>query len=181
MKYHTPTQGSYESGLTAKLMYNLVDSLIKKHITQEDIKRTDEKYNAHSPEKLWEKPEITGELEEFVMSYLIDDLQPPLPGFEQIFTRDETHSSVEENLADYLGKLKQHYGTMTEAHNAFSELSNKIRKRGEKLYEECHNIHSLKKGKELIKVNAEDAFGHIWFLYHSIKSIIDDFGVQPQS
>ena len=40
MKYCPPTQGPYESGLTAKLMYNIVDSLIKKSITQEKDSQT---------------------------------------------------------------------------------------------------------------------------------------------
>lgn len=180
MKYQAPTQGHYESGLIAKLMYNIVDSLIKKRITQEDIGITNKKYHADSPEKLWEKPEIKSELEDFIMSYLFTNLNEPLPGFEEIFKGDKM--TQEPNLEAYRSNLEQYYGSTDKAHEAIYGLSDKIIKRGERLGIEAHKIRSLKKGKQLIINNAADAFGQlVTGIYGHIDLTLNNFRNQIQS
>ncbi|MEK6948860.1 MAG: hypothetical protein AABX34_01470 [Nanoarchaeota archaeon] len=181
MKYIPPKQGTYESGLTAKLMYNLVDGLIKKHITPEAVKRIDEHYGSPSPAKLWEKPEIRSELEEFVISYLLDNLQPPLPGFEDVFKREGGRVKIEAgNLENYVGRLEQEYSSRDEAHRIIFELFGKVKKRGERLYGEIDKIYNVK-GKQLIQHNARDAFGHIAAIYSFIELDIREIGIPHQS
>lgn len=183
MKYHEPAQGTYESGLTARLMYNQVDSLIRRHTTKEDIERTREKFgNLLFWGKLWDKPEIRSELEEFVMSYLTENLQPPLPGFEEIFVREGSDVEInKEKLGLYTTRLEEEYGSRDQANVAVSELFDRIKKRGKRLHEETHKMIYLKKGKKLIMDNAHDAFAQIFFIYFSMDAEMRRIEIALQS
>ena len=171
MKYRPPPQGQYESGLTAGLMCSIADSLIKAHITPEDAKRTDEKYGKPSPENLWEKPEIRSELEEFVNSYLFDGLQTPISGFGEVFKGNL--QAKKEHLEDYTSALEQHYCSRSEASSKISELFKELKKRGNRLYREIHEINNLE-GERPSMNNASEAFGQIAFsIYGNVEQIID--------
>jgi len=177
MKYKAPEEGSYESGLTAKLLYDTVGSLINPLPAREDIEVMIEEGALLNEEKLWDKPGIKNELEEFVLSYLFDDSQPPLPTkFEGIFKGDRT--DFFDGLVDYFGCLVDDHGSRDKAYESVFILSSQLEKRGERLHDETHNINGLKED-ELIKQNAIDAFGQLYAIYEiaqlSMKRVLNSY------
>jgi len=190
MKYQRPAQGPYESGLTAKLLYDNVSSLIKPLPTSEEIRVMIEEGKLVAENKLWNTPERRPEIEEFNISFLFDDLQaalpddlqPPLPGFEEIFKIiDGAIIGVEvENLENYRDNLEQHYGSRDKAHNTISGLLGELEKRGDILYDQTIQIRYLRKVNNLIRDNATDAFYQITN-YSGIQIAIEEFEILTQS
>ena len=157
MKYVPTTNQPYEAPLTAKLMYSLVDGLIKKHTTGDDIKNLQGVSN-----KLWTKPAIRSELEEFIASYFFTDLKEPLPDFKDIIS---SHTETRKrNLENYVGRLEQEYGSKSKAKEEIARLLAELKKRGDHLYSEIKKIREVK-GKDLIKANAKDSFPHVASIY----------------
>ena len=177
MKYQAPAQGHYESGLTAKLMYDQVKNLIKNHATFEDGKRLRNEPSLGLG-KLWDKPKIRSELEEFIASYLLDDLQTPLPNFGEIFIREGSLITIkEENLENYIARLEQQYNSRGEIYKIISGLFDQIKKRKKRLYEEIDKIGNLKEN-QLVKMNARDSFAHISMIYELLELEMEKTGIQ---
>ena len=172
MKYYVPKQGPYESGLTAKLMCSIVDGLIKKHVTNEYVERL-RNARGFGLDKLWTKPAIRSELEEFVRSYSFTDLKVPLPGFDDVFSG----GSVGKNLESYMAKLEKGYGSRDEAKRHITPPLEELKKRGDMLYREIVKISHLKKGKSLIKNNAHDAFAHLSVIYARVQLAASALGI----
>ena len=156
MKYIPPRTGHYESGLTAKLLYAIVDGLIKEHVTSSDIERL-----RQTPSlgliKLWDKPEIRGRLEEFVQSYLFTD---PVHGFQEVVNERDA-STRNHNLQAYFAAPEKHYGSRETAYKESSRLFGELEKRGTKFMTELNNVTQLKR-PNIIKTNTNDSFGHIF-------------------
>ena len=163
MKYYAPHKGEYDSGLTAKLMYNIVDGLIKRHVTVEDRDRLI-KTPRLGLEKLWDKPTIRSELEEFLTSYLTTGLDPSLGGFEGIFSRDKEIRA--NSLQHYRSKLEQEYGSTEEATTKLRELVGELENRLKKLKKTILYDLSLFRAKnKLIQRNVADSFSQLAISY----------------
>ena len=156
MKYIPPRTGHYESGLTAKLLYAIVDGLIKEHVTSSDIERL-RQTTSLGLSKLWDKPEIRRRLEEFVQSYLFTD---PVHGFQEVVNERDA-STRNHNLQAYIAALEQHYGSRETAYKEASRLFVELEKRGNKFMSELYNVPKLKR-PDIIKTNTNDSFGHIF-------------------
>ena len=175
MKYHKPVQGDYESWLTPRLMYNIVNNLIKEHVTREDVKklRSDPRMGL---EKFWDKQPIRGELEEFVDSYFFTDLAAPLQGFEEIFKGDIL--TRREKFSSYMAQLEQQYGSKEEANKRITLPLSELKKRGDKLYGELLKINELKGVIPVIRSNTRDAFGTLSTIYGLVQLVMQEVGSQ---
>lgn len=160
MKYQPPEQGPYELGLTAEVMYDVIDQLLIKHATKKDVIRfgRDPSDPSLALEKLWTLPPIRAELEDFVMDYFVGDLNSTFPGLTDLVKVDPQNRKQESR--DYFTKLAGYLGSEEEAYNAVSQISSQIEKRAERFVEEAHRIGNIK-GKSLRKRNARDAYGHL--------------------
>ncbi len=198
MKYQPPTEGPYESGLTARLMYDEVDTLINRHISADDIAKarsaiSENPYDFNSI-NLWRKPRIKRELEEFVRSYFFSEFYEQLPDFEEVFIEDNIRQEeVTENelliieekqkkrLETYVTVLEQEYGSRDEAYKVISEAFGKILKHKDKIFEIQSQVDNID-GDLLIKGNAIEAFAHIpTIIYGNIDFAMRYVGIKPQS
>jgi hypothetical protein len=171
MKYIRPSEVSYESGLTAKLLCDNVGSLIKPLPTKEEIIAMVEGKTLLREEKLWDTPERRPELEEFTRSYLFSDLNPPLPGFEDVFVGNDM-TTFQDNWNAYKGRLMEHYHSETsEVDKAISALRDEVKKRGDRLHDEIFKINDLEED-EVLKNTAVDAFGQLHLAYAQLAQVI---------
>lgn len=179
MKYHVPKQGQYESGLTAKLMYSIAGGLIKKHATSNDIQRLRETPEMGSG-KLWMKPEIRSELDDFVDSYFFTDLREPLPGFRHVVM--EGNAQVRRSkLEGYVAQLGQQYGSPEQGRAQTARLLNELEKRYDRACAETQKLKKLSGSNQLIKDNASDGFGHVFAKYGMIYLVIAELEKLIQS
>lgn len=181
MKYTPPQTGAYESNLTARLLYDSVDRLIRDEIinkgtVKEDIARSREKSGGVFPlGKLWDKPEIRRPLEEFVQSYFFTGLQEPLLGFAEIF-QEGNREKRNEKLMSYVGRLRQEYGIEYNAIGEAVRLLRELKKRGDAFFAEVKKIKDLD-GLKLVKYNAIDTFGQIFSpFYNRIVPAMSELG-----
>lgn len=176
MKYNPP---SYESGLTAKVLVDSVDELVREHIIRKGTVKHDVyklRQIGLDPGKLWHKPEIRRELEEFVKSYFFDNLGG-LPEFAEIFAKEHSGEQRKLNLARYIGRLSQEHGAGYDSIGDVSGLLNELRRRG------VHFLGELEKTKKvdglmLIKGITRDAFGHLLIIYNRVELALDFIKLQ---
>lgn len=167
MKYSPITGTDYESGLTAKAMYDLADSLLVKYATREDALRL-KREPTFGTEKLWMIPGMRSELEEFLTSYFFSDLDPCIGGFEGIVMRphnlpekaSEMKKQQAKELEDYVQKAEGQYGSREAAKQAVYEVFQKLEKRWNRLLEQIPYLMGMK-GKNLRKMVAKDAFNNL--------------------
>ena len=156
MKYTPPEKGPYESGITARSLFDTVDSLLREHVTPEFKARIEEKYEPGT-EKQWEHPDVTRELSEFVESYFFQNLGVPEEGLDDLFIK---HNDKEQEFKKYIGSLVEIYGSEDEAYNAFSALVETLLERRKKLRNEIFEIRNLEDEDSLIIETAVDAYAH---------------------
>ena len=152
MEYTPPP---YESGLTAKLLYDNVEHLLRQRIAREGSHKLKE--TPLGLGKLWDEPSIRKELEEFVQSYFFTDVKPSL---KDILTEQDA-GVRNRSFADYVGMLEKEYGSRDRAHEEVVGLLKEINKRGVRFFKEVFKIDD-ETGLNLTKINAKDAFGQIY-------------------
>lgn len=156
MKYQPPAERPYESGLTSRLMYDIMEELLTP-ITAAEIRSVYSKYSGRASEKRWEVPKVRSQLEEFVQSYFLSDLDEPLPGFDDIII--ENGSKKEEKLREYFNLLKDHYGSADTAEQAFKDLLHRMASRVNVYVTQTKKTRGID-GNEILKANIVDGFAH---------------------
>ena len=160
MKYVPPQNGPYESGLTARLMYDAVDNLVRKHATAQDFEKT--RTSGLGLKELWGRQPILGELEGLVNSYLFDNIGGDIGNFGRI--EGKTAEERYKNLHKYVEELKIKYHASHESKRKFQADFAEFNRRGQRLQKELRKIKDLK-GDQLIKKIAYDSFSNISMVY----------------
>ena len=174
MKYHAPNERAYETGLSAKLMYSIADRLIKQNATNSDIQRLQDSG------KIWMKPEIRGELDDFVDSYFFTDLKEPFLGIKQIILETDPQAR-RSKLVEYAAQLGQQYGSPEQGRAQTARVLNKLKERYDRACAETQKLKKLRGVKQLIKDNASDGFSHVFVRYGRIDIVIAELGALGQS
>jgi len=199
MKYHAPTQGPYEEGLTTQMMYDVVETLINRHFSPPDIDNAKKILSKdrldYNSSNLWKKPEIRSELEEFVESYFFSELDRQLPGFREVFIRNYEKQENEtlndfskrmiakqkERLGSYIDLLEQEYGSREEAYKIISDEFNKLIMHKDKMVKEGNRFKEIDRDI-LIGDNANEAYKHILSIFYGrLENAMHDVGIKPQS
>jgi len=156
MRYEKPTDGKpYESNLTAKLLHNAVESLVNKYGAEKEAQGIEDSLG---PEKLWMIPEVRQELVEFTKDYFLSNLNPPLPGFQDIFTGN--FSQQEMQLEDYMRRLDDVGGSRETSQKLVAETFKTMETRATKLDDELNNIKYIR-DLSLNLIRSRDAFAHL--------------------
>lgn len=182
MKYAPPSTGSYESGLTGKSLYDIVERLVGLHFpkyTLDDIGRLIDSSRI-GPKEIWGNPLISSELEDFLTSYSFTRLNQPV--FERIFLAEPNESR--QKLMEYMALLEAQHGSQDEAKRQVAVPLMNLKGRIDRLLEEIGKIETVD-GELPIKRVAYDFFANRTSEYTYTSLLIRELGLQlpqePQS
>lgn len=172
MKYQPPTEGKYEDSLTARLLYDTMNALLKTYVHEPQRKAILKKYKSvnfqPTVNKLWETESVRGNLDTFVNDYFFLDLEQRIPWLREALDKNRPCPPLafREYFADYGNLENEIKAEITEILDAF-----KIR------YEVFIGAHKGLKSLADIDIevldNAIDGFGHMLASRTVTKRVLD--------
>ena len=172
MKYQPPTEMKYEDGLTARVLYNTMESLLESYAEKvAAARKQDGKQGLFAKYgdlfgKEWEAGEVRSELEEFVQSYFFGGIETKLPGFKERFERITKNPMTV--LKEYLNQLDKSYVSSPEGQEQLKSLQDLLNHRYSIFKGQLEGLKSLENADETVLENAKDAFAALFLPYSLI-------------
>lgn len=174
MKYQSPKEGKYEDGLTARVLYDTVGSLLESYAENVATARKKDKTQGLFAKygdgdlfgKEWQTDEVRSQLEEFVQNYFFSGIETTLPGFRERFERT-TKNPVRE-LKDYINQLDKSYVSSPEGSKQLEGLRDLLNNRYSIFKEQLEGLRSLENVDDKVLENVKDAFAILLLPYSLI-------------